>query len=42
MICSWWFFVFHLFTAAVVQAQVLIRAPTSLLAAQCHDDFELS
>ncbi len=39
---KWWFFIFHLYTAAVVQAQVLLRCPRSMLATEVQSDFELS
>ncbi len=39
---SWWFFIFHLYNAAVIQAQVLLRSPTTMLATEVQHDLELS
>ncbi len=39
---QWWFFIFHLYTAAVLQAQVLLRCPRSMLATEVQLDLEIS
>lgn len=39
---KWWFFIFHLYTAAVLQAQVLLRCPRSMLATEVQNDLEIS
>ena len=39
---TWWFFTFHAFSASVIQAFVLLRAPTSMLANDVQADFRLT
>ena len=39
---KWWFFMFHLLTASIIQAQVLLRAPGSMLAPEVQNDLETS
>ncbi|ORY28183.1 fungal-specific transcription factor domain-domain-containing protein [Naematelia encephala] len=39
---SWWFFLFHAYTAAVIQATALLRFPTGMMADDIRNDFETS
>lgn len=38
----WWFFLFHTFTAAIIQASVLLRAPKCMLADDVRTDFDMA
>ncbi|RXK39802.1 hypothetical protein M231_02995 [Tremella mesenterica] len=37
---SWWFFLFHAYTSAIVQAAVLLRLPNSIMADEIRTDFD--